>query len=637
MSIGKSQLPISIAVAALLASIGCRSEQRPAPLLPATQATAPAVSASAAQAPPSKALPAVVPSPATDTQPEPDPVVELVQRVEKEYQAGENNDQAGQPEAAKQNFNRALNLLLESQFDVHSDERLQREFDRVLDAVNSLDLEALQRGDTPPEQKAEPAPIDEANEVNYPVDPNIRAKAEAEVRATHSDLPLMMTDPVASYVNYFSSRGRGTLENALARGGQYQGMIRGILRQEGVPQDLIYLAQAESGFRPLAVSRAGARGMWQFMASRARGYGLERNWWVDERLDPEKATRAAARHLRDLYHEFGDWYLAMAAYNSGPGTVQQAVKRTGYADYWELYKRNVLPRETRNYVPIILAVTIMAKNPSQYGLEDVMPEKPVPYDRLEINYPVDLRLVADCVDASPSTLQDLNPSLLRWTTPKGEPFDLHLPAGTKDRYLNVISAIPLDMRVWWRYHQVAPGETLGSIARAYHTTPKTIAQANSLGEEDELLPESKLIIPVTPGKQGSSQDAANYAKRATLYRVRKGDTVSSVADNFEIPATKIRRWNHLSGDGLRGRHVLYLHLPLPPGADDRAASPKQRSKNDLQAAGGKRVLRHRVQPGETLYSIAKSHNTTVAALKQNNGNLATLRPGMILLISPSAR
>src|SRR5262249_53005331 len=155
------------------------------------------------------------------------------------------------------------------------------------------------------------------------------------------------------------------------------------------------------------------------------------------------------------YGEFGDWYLAMAAYNSGPGTIQSAVKRTGYADFWELYKRNVLPKETRNYVPIILAVTIMAKNPQQYGLQDIVLDQPVPYDRVKIDYPVDLRLVAECVDASSDSLQELNPSLLRMTTPKDQEFELHLPTGTKDRYLSTIAAIPPDMRVWWRYHKVA--------------------------------------------------------------------------------------------------------------------------------------------------------------------------------------
>src|SRR5207245_2343457 len=226
------------------------------------------------------------------------------------------------------------------------------------------------------------------------------------------------TDPVVGYIIYFSSRGRATLENSLIRGGRYREAIENILKDEGVPPELIYLAQAESGFHPLALSRVGARGMWQFMASRAKGYGLQKNQWVDERQDPEKATRAAARHLKDLYNQFGDWYLAMAAYNSGPGTVQHAVQRTGYADFWELYRRNVLPAETRNYVPIILAFAIMAKNPTQYGLDRIVPDPPIQHDTVKIGYPVDLRLVSEIVDTSVANLQELNPALLRMTTPK---------------------------------------------------------------------------------------------------------------------------------------------------------------------------------------------------------------------------
>ena len=305
----------------------------------------------------------------------------------------------------------------------------------------------------------------------------MKARAEVEIKFTRSDLPLMMTDEVAAYINYFSGRGRGVLERGLVRSGRYQEMIQRTLKEEGVPQDLIYLAQAESGFHPLALSRVGARGMWQFMAGRGAGYGLERTKWIDERQDPEKATHAAARHLKDLYNQFGDWYLAMAAYNSGPGTVQSAVKRTGYADFWELYKRNVLPKETRNYVPIILAVTIMAKNPTQYGLNDLVPDKPLPYEKVKIDYPVDLRLVAQCVDATPADLQDLNPSLLRWTTPEENGFELRLPAGTKDKYEQAIAAIPQDMRVWWRYHKVVPGDTVASIAQAYRSTPQAISRA----------------------------------------------------------------------------------------------------------------------------------------------------------------
>jgi membrane-bound lytic murein transglycosylase D len=639
MTIGKLNLLITGAVLATLASLGCQTAQHPAPLLPSKQATAPGIVSSAARAastqPESQTSESVPASPPAD--PKLDQVEALITNVEKVYQEGQDNYRAGHLEAAKQNFDDAFNLLLDSPLDIRSDERLQHEFDRLLDGVNSLELDALEQGDGFTEQKSEPAPIDEANEVTYPVDQNIKAKAEAEVKETHSDLPLMMTDPVASYINYFSTRGRGTLESALARAGRYRPMVQSILKQEGVPQDLIYLAQAESGFHPLAVSRAGARGMWQFMASRARGYGLERNWWVDERQDPEKATRAAARHLRDLYNQFGDWYLAMAAYNSGPGTVQNAVKRTGYADYWELYKRNVLPKETRNYVPIILAVTIMAKNPMQYGLEDVVPEKPVPYDTVKISYPVDLRLVAECVDSSAATLQDLNPSLLRWTTPKNQEFELHLPADTKERYLTAISAVPSDMRVWWRYHSVVPGDSLASLARTYHTSARAIAQVNDIDEDQQLSPESKLIIPVAPGKHPSGE-SATYARAITRYKVRRGDSVQTVADNFAVPPVMVRRWNHLRGNSLAGRHILYIHLPVTPNArEERAVTAKSTRKRNLHPVSAKSTLRHKVQPGETLYSIAKSHNTTVAALKQTNGNLATLRPGMILLISPPER
>src|SRR3954463_6359796 len=395
----------------------------------------------------------------------PDAVAELIATVEREYQAGMDQYNGGDKDAAKVHFDRAFNMLLESSTGIRTDPRFQPEFDKVLNHVNDLELATVLQSDAAPEQKAEPAPIDEANEVtNYPVDQNLKAKATEEIKLTHSDLPLMMTDQVAGYINYFSTRGRPTLEHGLTQSGRYRELIENILKEEGVPQDLIYLAQAESGFHPYAVSRVGARGIWQFMGSRAKGYGMHHDLWVDDRQDPERSTRAAARHLKDLYNQFGDWYLAMAAYNSGPGTVQSAVKRTGYADFWELYRRNVLPKETRNYVPIIVAVTIMAKTPEQYGLDDVNRDKPVPYDTVKINYPIDLRLVAQCIDVSPATLQDLNPSLLRMTTPRTGKFELHLPAGTKEDFDAAIASIPPDMRLWWRFHTVKAGETLPSLA-----------------------------------------------------------------------------------------------------------------------------------------------------------------------------
>ena len=577
--------------------------------------------------------------------------------AEKNYQIGLSNYHSGKQEDAKQNFDDALNGLLSSNLDVRSDPRLEKEFDRIVQGVNDLypggtsaETEQAEQAQEP-QQKSEPAPIDETNGLTPSADARTKAKAEADVRNTRSDLPLMMTDQVAGFIAYFSNHGRGIFERALARSGRYRDMMLPILKEEGVPQDLIYLAQAESGFHPLAVSRVGARGIWQFMGSRARGYGLSHNMYVDDRQDPEKSTRAAARHLKDLYNQFGDWYLAMAAYNSGPGTVQAAVKRTGYADFWELYRRNVLPKETRNYVPIILAVTIMAKNPSQYGLQDVAMERPNDYDTVTINYPVDLRLVAECVSSTPSELQDLNPSLLRMTTPREGKFELHLPAGTKDDFETAIAAIPPDMRLWWRYHVVKSGETLASLAHTYHTTAKAISETNHM-EARELDPEARLVIPVTPGKHPSS-DTATYARRITRYHVRHGDTVESVADNFGISAQQLRRWNGIRGSSLAGRRVLALHLPVSPSArDTEAVSTRSRSKHPktetasvkppatkssqverLQAREeAAAVVHHKVRSGETLYSIANAYRTTVAALKRDNRNVAVIRPGMILTV-----
>lgn len=636
---------ILVLTATLASTIGCQTAQKSS-FLPPSQAQAPALVASSSNSPD----PHQTKSNAAEPQSKPqvpqalkvDPVADLIARVEKEYQAGQDNYQAGHLEAAKLNFDSAFNQLLGNGFDLKSDDRLEQELDRILDGINGLEAAALQQGDGFAEQKSEPAPIDEANELTPTVDQNVKAKAEAELKSTHSDLPLVMTDQVAGYINYFSNRGRGTLEHALARSGRYEDMIHRVLREQGVPQELIYLAQAESGFHPLAVSRAGARGMWQFMGSRAKGYGLERNWWVDDRQDPEKATRAAAHHLKDLYNEFGDWYLAMAAYNSGPGTVQSAVKRTGYADFWELYRRNVLPKETRNYVPIIVAVTIMAKNPAQYGLDSIVKEKPIPYDTVKIDYPIDLRLAAECVDATAEDLSDLNPSLLRMTTPKDSEFELHLPAGTADKFEAAVASIPTDKRVSWRYHKVQAGETLASIARTYHTTPRSIAEANDLNERrsndglnlNAIAPEARLIIPIAPSKQA---DGSTYARAITHYKIRKGDTVESVAENFGVSAKMIRSWNRIKGSSLAGRKVLYLHLPVTRSAETQVASQhSSKSKHPvaMQSAEASRpaVTRHKVKPGETLYSIANSYNTTVTALKHDNRDIATLRPGMILIV-----
>ncbi len=566
-------LKMVVLAAGLMSLLGCESKDTKKSAQPTSQAMAPSIQQSAATPVSlSKTTAQQTPAPAQTPQPEkPDPVPEMIAQAEKAYAAGQDDAKAGHLDAAKEDFNHAVDILMQGPVDIKSDDRLQQEFDKITEEITKLETAGTKDADGLAEQQPEPAPIDEANQVTFPADANVTAKAEADLKNIQSDLPLMINEYVAGYINYFSTHGRGVFEGAWVRSGRYKEMILRIFREEGVPQDLIYLAQAESGFKPLALSRARARGMWQFMASRGVGYGLRRSLWVDDRQDPEKATRAAARHLKDLYNQFGDWYLAMAAYNSGPGNVQQAVRRTGYADFWELYKRNVLPAETKNYVPIILAMTIMSKNPAQYGLDAVQPDPPMKYDVVKVNYPVDLRLVAECVDVPIEQMVDLNPSLLRRTTPKDQPFDLRLPLGSKEKYETAIATIPVEKRMAWRYYKVQPGDTLAGIARKYRTTERAIAQANNL-QPGPLAGEAKLVIPVN----GAANGRIVYSRYASHYKTHTGDTVLTVAEDFGVPPDRLRRWNGLKTNSLRRGRVLIVYKPLAPGEADKA--PARRRK-----------------------------------------------------------
>ncbi len=476
----------------------------------------------------------------------------LILKVKEKFGSGEANYRAGHLEAARHDFDDAVDWMLESGYDPNSDARLSELFHQVTDTIYTDELQAFRAGDGFSEAPAVPAAIDEVAEMTFPVDPKLKERAEAAAKSISHDLPLTVNDTVVSYLNFFqTTRGRAIVENGLRRSGKYQAMIARVLGEEGVPQDLIYLAEAESAFQPLALSRAGARGIWQFVQWRGNEYGLKRSWWVDERLDPEKATRAAAQHLRDLYGLFGDWYLAIAAYNCGPGNVQKGVERTGYADFWELYKRNVLPRETKNYVPIILALTLIAKDATHYGIA-VDPDPPVDFDRIKPGRAIDLRLVAETIDVDVATLHALNPSLLRMATPDNPNFVLNLPKGTSEKFSAEIADIPADKWVSWRRHRVESGDTLSSIAKAYRVTPAAIADANDLDRGESLTPGEKLIIPTTrPPEEAKS--------RLVRYRVRRGDTLDGIADQFSVTAEQVRKWNGLKAPKVSRGMVLRIY------------------------------------------------------------------------------
>lgn len=525
----------------LLVCIGCKPQAASSPAGSTPQQTAPPLQPQQPQKP-VVASPISAHTAATQARNQ-----QLIDQVEKAYSSGVSNYRNGKLAEAKSDFDHAVDLMLMSGLDLKNDPQLNDEFEHIVDAVNTLEMEALKQGNgfAP---KTEPAPADIAGEATFTVDPKFRAQVEAELATTRSDLPLAMNDYIAGYISYFSNRGHGTLAHAYERAGRYKQMIQKILAEEGVPQDLIYQAVAESGFQPQAVNpRSGAGGMWQFMPSGS--YGLVRNGWVDERFDPEKSTRAYAKYMKFLYNQLGDWYLAMAAYDWGAGNVQRAVQRTGYADFWELYRRNNLPGETKNYVPEILAAIIIDKNPKQYGFDNIVLDPPVITDTVTTNYSVDLRLVSDIVEAPVQTIVGLNPSLLRMATPPDEDFQLHLPAGTKDLFLRRIAEIPEDKRRYWRYHKVEAGDTLESVARSYHVSAADLAATNQLTMGDSLNDLEALVVPVAPV-------TASARARSTTYTVRRGDTLITVADRFGVSVEQLRRWNHLRGTQLTpGRRI----------------------------------------------------------------------------------
>jgi membrane-bound lytic murein transglycosylase D len=403
--------------------------------------------------------------------------------------------------------------------------------------------------------------------VTFAVNPNVVAQAKTDLATTKSDLPLVVNDYVAAFINFFAytQKGHNTLLHSFERAGRYKAMIQRVMAEEGVPQDLIYLAVAESGFNPRAIgprTRSGGRagGMWQFMPM--GNYGLTRNAYVDERFDPEKSTRAYARYMKFIYDQLGDWYLSMAAYDWGAGNVQRAVQKTGYADYWELYKRNNLPGETKSYVPEILAAIIIANNPTKYGFDDVTLDPPVLTDTVTINYPVDLKLVSDIVEAPVDELTALNPSLLRSTTPPDAAFDLHLPAGTATLFAQRIELIPEAKRNAWRYHRVAPEETLASVARAFRVSEAELASVNQLEPSSPIAGLEALAIPLAPVAAPSSH--------ALLYTVRRGETLVTIADRFGVSLTQLRQWNKITGIKVEPGRRLHIAEPAMAAHTARA-------------------------------------------------------------------
>lgn len=425
-------------------------------------------------------------------------------RADERFEAGKKAYQEGNVEDARRSFDQAVDILLGAPDGAPDRAKLERRLDQMVDTIYRYDVNGLGAAEDGDKVVFDKSPLQDILEMTFPVDPRLKPKVSEEVHATASQIPLDENDSVLSYIHFFSSGyGKRILTAGLKRAGRYQPMIRRILDEEGVPQELIYLAQAESGFLPRAVSYKAAAGMWQFLEWRGKQYDLQVTRVNDERLDPEKATRAAARHLRDLYHQFGDWNLAMAAYNCGPGCVDRAVSRTGYADFWALRNLNMLPQQTQNYVPAILAITIMAKNAKDYGLEDIEPDKPIVYDTVRLNASTNLPLVADAVESPVSEIRELNPALLKGVAPEG--YELRVPKGTGHTLQAALDSIPASRRATARMHRVEKGETLAAIAKRYRTAATMIASVNNTSA---VAPEQGDVLLIPAAYQDNESHAA---------------------------------------------------------------------------------------------------------------------------------
>jgi membrane-bound lytic murein transglycosylase D len=538
---------------------------------------------------------------------------QIIASVERKYHSGLEKYQTGDMAGAKKDFNAAVDQLMMCGVNLQTDKPLRAEFDRVVGSVDTLELDALKQGLETGENTQTPVSI--ANNVTFPVNPKVLAQAEAELKTTKSDLPLQLNNYVASYINFFQNtkRGHDTLVASLEREGRYKSMIERVLRENHLPQDLIYMAFGESGFRPTAMNpSSGAGGMWQFMPYGYGAYGLKHNAWVDERFDPVKSTEAYARLIKQYYSKFDDWYLAIAAYDWGPLYVQRAVQHTGYASFWQLYKHNVLPAETRNYVPIFLAVAIMAKNPQQYGLADVKTDPPLQYDTVQTNHEVSLQLVSDITGAPVQQLEAMNPSLLRGVTPPGESFDLRIPIGSKESFEHDIAMVPPDKRSSWRFHFVQPGDTLASIAAQYHVSKDELAAVNQIDAPSDLTQLDAVVVP---------ERAPRFMPgHAILYRVRRGDTLIAIADRFGVSVRELRIWNHMRGNMIHIGHLLRIAAPTRHAYRYGSSDAHGRVTYSRSAHASVYII-HR---GDNLGGIANRFHISVANLRRWNhihGNL----------------
>ncbi len=435
-----------------------------------------------------------------------------------------------------------------------------------------------------------------------------------QIDAGEFDIPVVVNDAVVKWLEYFTGRGRKYYARYLSRSTKYQPMMKERLRAAGLPEDLVYLSMIESGYNTHAYSHAAAAGLWQFISSTGRMYDLRVDFWVDERRDPSAATDAAIRLLSDLYGEYGDWYLAWAAYNAGPGRVDRALKRYGKVDFWTMVERDAFRSETDNYIPKLLAAAIIGKHPERYGFTGIDYQEPDAIEPVEVGPSISLDVLARCAGISEEALQELNPQLRRWATPP-EPATqtLYLPSGKADSFLAALDKVPPEERLTFVHHKVRRGETLGAIARRYGVGVSDLQKTNRIKNVNRIYPGMDLIVPrpgATPpealtstagGRSSSTVSSASSSRsrsRTTTltHTVRRGETLSSIASKYGTTISRIR-----SDNGIRNAN----HVEAGQRLKVRSTAPSFDS--------------YTVRKGDTLSTIAARHGVSVAQLQADNG------------------
>src|SRR5690242_7944309 len=527
-------------------------------------------------------------------------IAQVIARAEDHFGKGKLNLEDSKREQARDEFDKAVDSILESGYDVRASQKLQTYYLELVERIyreevplqqtvntaalvaqnNQQPQEPATQKATPPQigfrdQKFEPSPLDELSKLVL-TDSEKEVSNESllalEQAQKNVNFQFTLNPLIQQYINYYQGpRGRATMENGLRRSGQFMKLARKIFAEEGVPVDVTWLGQVESAWKPKAVSWAAASGLWQFIPSTGRMYGLRQNAYIDERNSFEQATRASARHLKDLATRYnGNWELAMAAYNTGAGNVDRAIARAGTANFWMIYP--YIAQETRNYVPNILAVILIAKNPEKYGFKGIKPDASMAYDIVRVPTATSLQLVADASDTSIDHIRSLNPELKRDVTPRGDTYDVRIPAGRAKQFQALIQRISPDRRETARVISVAPGEDLQNVASR---TGVSVAQLQAMNSGVDLKSTTKLVVPnssvrLTKWVRATPATDQQTGPALSTVRARKGDTIASIAAARNLDANDVARLNGIPVDAeLRAGQ----EVKLPATA---AAAPSRR-------------------------------------------------------------